>query len=301
MRVPAEDLEKGYLAAAHLLPDEDKPLSLLTGLHPKDRGKRLELLGAVVADNPKAVWARVWIAYILRKEEPVDAEKALATLRDAEKIAPDNSQVHSQIAQLLKDTGAAAQALEEFTLSVEKGAPGATVAESNAIDEILHADAKIPLAARERGYDAVVAKNPHDGRYGNNAGLWFRDAGKEYRKSLKYYLAAVKAAPDDQDFVNDAALIYLFHVTDRKDACLPMFEHVVALVEKDGQPPARGYWDTLENLCKYWFEKGEYEKVVACADKRASPKATMNGQPYPSMKAALYRAQALAKLDKPRK
>ena len=123
-------------------------------------------------------------------------------------------------------------------------------------------------------------------------------AKKDYEKSLKYYLSSVKAAPDDQDFINDTALIYLFHLTDRRKLCLPMFEKVLRLVESDGQPPVRGYWDALENLCRYWFEEGEYAKVIACAEKRASPKATLNGRQYPSMVAAGWKARADAELAK---
>lgn len=74
------------------------------------------------------------------------------------------------------------------------------------------------------------------------------------------------------------------------------FDKVVALVEEDGQEPVRGYWDTLENLCKYWSERGEWAKVVAYAKKRADPKAEVGGRPYPSRVAAQYGAVAAKKL-----
>lgn len=74
------------------------------------------------------------------------------------------------------------------------------------------------------------------------------------------------------------------------------FDRVVELVEVEGQEPVRGYWDTLENLCKVWFEKGEFAKVVEVAKKRADPKASLNGAPYPSLRAAQYGAAAAKKL-----
>lgn len=80
-----------------------------------------------------------------------------------------------------------------------------------------------------------------------------------------------------------------------------MFEKVVALVEEDGQEPVRGYWDTLENLCKYWFEKGAWAKVVDCAKKRADPRAELGGRPYPSLRAAMYGKEAQKKLDEAKK
>lgn len=301
LRVPAETLEKGYLEAVRLLPDQDRPISMLLSLHPGDRPKRLALLDKVVEANPKAVWARVWIAHLLRTEEPFDTKRALTVLREAEEIAPGNADVHFHVAQMLEAADDLGATVLEYTLAVEDGAPGAMANASDALDRLLHTapgNDKIPLAARERAYDAVCAKNPAVGRYGNNAGFWFRDVGRDYEKSLKYYLASVKAAPDDQDFLNDTALIYLFHLPDRKDACLPMFEKVLRLVERDGQPPVRGYWDALENLCKYWFEAGEYAKTIECATKRKSPKATLGGRPYPSLVAAQWKARAEKELAK---
>jgi tetratricopeptide (TPR) repeat protein len=299
--VSAPELEKGYLDAARLLPDADAPLARLSRLYPKDRAKRLELLARVVEENPRAVWARVWIAYVLRKEEPYDVPRALATLREAEKLAPQNADVHAQLAETLDESGDIAEAVAEYTLAVACAPEGTMTRQSVALDRLLHATKGahgVTLAAREHAYDALCAKNPGEGSYGNNAGLWFRDVGKDYEKSLKYYLASVKAEPDDQDFVNDTALIYLFHLTDRRKLCLPMLEKVLRLVESDGQAPVRGYWDALENLCKYWFEEGEYEKTIECAKKRASPKAVLNGHPYPSMPAAAWRARAEAELAK---
>jgi hypothetical protein len=176
---------------------------------------------------------------------------------------------------------------------------------SDRIDVLLH-DPQSPVAKdvpadlRRRACDVVVERNPGEGRYGNNAGFWYREA-RDYERSLRHYLASCEAAPDDQDFLNDTGLIYLFHFPGRKDECPPFLERAVALVEEQGQPPERGYWDALENLCKYWFEKGEWQRVVDLAKKRADPRATLNGRPYPSARAAQHGAQAARKLADARK
>jgi tetratricopeptide (TPR) repeat protein len=303
LRVAVDQLEPGYLDAARLLPEADAPLKLLAGLHPRDRERKLAAFGKVLETNPKAVKARLWIAYVLRKDAPRDTKKALAVLEEARKLAPDDPAVHMNLGDLLREEGGAAEAAREYLVVVEKSAPGAAATASVALDRLLNTELApdaLPMEIRERAYDALVAKNPSEGSYGNNAGLWFRDVGRDYEKSLKYYLASVKAAPDDQDFLNDTALIYLFHLADRKEACLPMFEKVRRLVEKDRQPPIRGYWDTLENLCKYWFEKGEFQKVLECAEKRADPTAAVNGRPYPSLRAVQWKLQAEAELARAR-
>jgi tetratricopeptide (TPR) repeat protein len=299
LKAPVPELEKGFLDAAKLLPDADRPLQCLVDLHPKERDKKLALLKKVIAENPKAAAARAWIADILRKEAPVDWKGATAMLREAEQLAPTNARVHSTLAEMLEQREELAGAVEQYVRAVENSAPGGAGKESDAAYRLLHVTKgweKIPRDVRKRAYDVIVAMNPEDGNYGNNAGFFCREAG-EYAESLKYYVASVKASPDDQNFLNDTGLIYLYHFESEKDKALPLFETVLDLVRR-GHEPARGYWDALENLCKYWFEKGQYKKVVEYADLRADPKASIDGRPYPSMKAADYKAKALKALGK---
>jgi tetratricopeptide (TPR) repeat protein len=291
-----EELHAGYRMAARLLPDEDDPLRLLVGLYPNDPGRRLAALDEVIEDNPDAVWARVWKAYLLRGSDPA---AALDVLAEAQRIQPENTAVIVNRAETLAGMERWTDAIDAYVQALEVGEPGTLVGASDALDALLHLGAQsrdLPIATRDRAYDALCDANPSIGRYGNNAGLWYRDVGQDYEKSLRYYQRSVDAEPDDQDYLNDTALIYLFHLRDRKEQCLPMFEKVRRLVEVDGQEPIRGYWDTLENLCKYYFETGRFEQVLECAELRADDRATLNGKPYPSMRAAAYANQARRKL-----
>lgn len=303
---PAERVEAGYVEAARLLPRDPEPVALLVKACAKDRDRRLAALRRVVAANAGDIYARIWIAYELRNGTPPDVPGALAVLGDAAKAAPDDPAVRFNLAEAHLAAGATLDALRSYVECVERGAPGEWAKASDAIDQMLHDPRSVvakgvPLELRVRACDAVVAKNPTDGRYGNNAGLWFRDAGRDYERSLVYYLASCAAAPGDQDYLNDTGLIYLFHLADRKEECRKYFDRVVALVEEDGEQPVRGYWDTLENLCRYWFERGEWARVVECAKRRADPKASLDGRPYPSAVAARYGAAATKKLGETRK
>ena len=293
-----EELHAGYRMAARLLPEADDPLRLIVGLYPSSPEKRLDALADVLEDNPDGVWVRVWKAYLLRSSDP---DAALGVLAEAQRIAPDNTDVTVNRAETLAEQGRWNDAVVAYIEALTRGEPGTLVAASDALDSLVHLGAQsrdIPLDVRDRAYDALCLANPQIGRYGNNAGLWYRDVGQDYEKSLKYYQKAVAAQPDDQDYINDTALIYLFHLRDRKERCLPMFEKVRRLVEEEGQEPIRGYWDTLENLCKYYFETGQFEKVLACAELRADDDAVVDGQPYPSMRAAAYANQARSKLGR---
>jgi len=289
----------GYRTAARLLPETDDPIRLIVGLYPNSKADRLAALDEIIDDRPEAVWARVWKSYVLRQGEDGDASAALDVLDEARRIEPENSPVLINRAEVLAQLKRWEDAVAAYTDAIATGDQGTLEGASNSLDQLLHIGAQsreVSIADRDRAYDAMCAANPRVGRFGNNAGLWYRDVGHDYEKSLKYYQAAVDAQPDDQDYINDTALIYLFHLRDRKEKSLPMFIEVLALVEEQGQEPIRGYWDALENLCKYYFETGRYEKVLECADKRADGRANVNGRAYPSLRAAQWANQARRKL-----
>ena len=300
VRSPAATLERYYLEACRLLKDDERPLKALASIYPTDRDRKLALFRRVVTENPSAVWARVWIAYILRKEGAPDVGGAVEVLREAAALAPTNVGVHFNLAETLSERKApASEILIEFVIAAENSKPGTVTKIAEQVNEILHArgdSAGIPIALRVRACDAIAPRMTDSGWFANNAGLWFRDVGQNYELSLKYYLESVRAEPDEQDYINDCALIYLFHLTDRKEQCLPMFLKVRRLVEEEGVDKRRGYWDTLENLSKYWFEAGDYAKCLECAQKRMDTTAKVDGRPYPSMKAAGYRGVAEKKL-----
>ena len=300
LKVPSEKLVEGYLTAARLLPEEHRPLDLLGGFHKGDKEARLALFRRALVDNPKAVWARVWIAHIQANEGEKDIPGALKTLEEASALAPDEPSVHFNLGRIREQSEKFVPAIQSYVRALECGQTNAMQDVSNTLDRLLvvrRADPKIDRKLRNRAYDLLTQRNPLEGRFGNNAGLWHRDVSHDYEASLKYYSAAVDAEPEDQDFLNDCALIYQFHLTDRLDKALPMYLKVVELVEEDGQDPIRGYWDTLENLCKHYFRTGEYDKVLECAKKRSSPDAIVNGRPYPSMRSRQWAVQAQRRLD----
>ncbi len=289
-------LVRGYVLAAKLQPDANEPLRLLTRLAPEDRDQQLEWLRRVVEENPKAVWARVWIAFTVGSETQGTRSRAIEVLEEAAAIQPSHAGVLFNLAQVLEKDGQIVPAIERYAAAVESGPIGEMGQAADQIDRLLflEKDPKaVPTALRDRAYDVAVARNPLVGRYGNNAGFWYRDYGKDYDKSLKYYLASVEAEPREQDYVNDTALIYLFHMKgEEQEKCLPLFERVLEIVEEDGAPPGRGYWDTLENLCRYWFAHEEWARVIEFADKRVQQTA------YPSRVAPALRERAKAMLAK---
>lgn len=300
LRTPGDTVARRYAEACRLMPEDERALKLLAGIHGGDVAKKLAAFQAVIDANPKCILPRIWMAWILRKEGTPDVAKAKAILKEAVALAPQHFGARTNYADLLRESGApAVEFLPEYAAAAECAAPGAVDDIARLANTILHEnrDPKaVPLSIRTRLCDAIGAKLPGEGWFANNAGFWFRDFGRDYELSAKYYEMAVAAQPDDQDFLNDCALIYLFHLTDRKERCRPMFEKVIRLVDEEGQEPVRGYWDALENMCKYWFERGEWAKCVETAKKRLVPEAKLDGRPYPSLVAAGWKVKAEGKL-----
>ncbi len=199
---------------------------------------------------PKSPTAAMWASYYLKgKNKTLEALKAvLPTLKD-----------HGEHSGAFNQASSVAWALRTTDLRT-------------AID----------------AFEQLHEFNPFSANPANNLGLIHRDITCQYKDSLKWYLAAAERAPESQDILNDTALIYLFHFkgADQKK-CLPMLEKVLSIVDEDGMAPERGYWDALENLCKYYWEVDRKPKlVIKYADMRY--KTTLGVEPYNTSRNAMH-------------
>jgi HEAT repeat protein/Tfp pilus assembly protein PilF len=200
-----DELDAGYLTAAHMLPEVETPLRLLARLHEKEPDRAVELLGQVVKDRPRAVWARIWIAHVLRTKKDPDVVRAEALLREAAVIAPRDAAVRFNLGQLLESRGAIVDAVREYAESAECAATGDVTGVADALDRILTSDAEIPADLRARAWDAIVAKSPSVGRYAHDAARWYADVAHDPRAARRYVEAAAAAEPDNEEYRADAA------------------------------------------------------------------------------------------------
>jgi len=102
---PTAELDAGYVAAARLLPEVQTPLRGLARLHAAEPDRALELLQKVIDDRPRAVWARVWTAYVLRTRPNPDVARAEAVLRERSRSRA-RQVAHFNLAQILDSKGA---------------------------------------------------------------------------------------------------------------------------------------------------------------------------------------------------
>ncbi len=199
---------------------------------------------------------------------------------------PKSPAAASWTAYFLKAEGKAKEALEVVLPALkDHGEHAGAYNQASAIAWSLRkSDTQTAIAA----YEKLHEYNPFSADAANNLGMIHRDITARYKDSLKWYLASVERAPWSQDIINDAALIYLFHFTGAEQKkCLPMLEKVVAIVQDDGMVPERGYWDALENLCKYYWEVDRQpELVIKYAEMRT--KTTLGVAPYSASRPAAH-------------
>jgi tetratricopeptide (TPR) repeat protein len=105
----------------------------------------------------------------------------------------------------------------------------------------------------------------------NNAGLWYREA-RDFKESIKWYLRAVEASPEDPAILNDAGLIYHFHLN-ANDKAEPLFVRAIAAAidqgvdDPDGSSLQNiGYRDAVNNLVKLLREEKRWKDLDRIAD-----------------------------------
>lgn len=203
---PVADLDAGYLAAAHLLPEAEAPLRFLARLHESEPDRVLELMKKVIDDRPRAVWARIWTAYELRTRKNPDLAGAESTLREAISFSPHDQAAHFNLAQLLDSQGRTLDAVREYADSVDGGTIGNVGAAADALDRLLVVEgtqAVVPADLRVRAWDAVVAKCPSSGKYAHDAGRWYADVAHDPITARRFLEAAAAAEPENESYRAD--------------------------------------------------------------------------------------------------
>jgi Tfp pilus assembly protein PilF len=204
---PTADLDAGYLAAARLLPEVQTPLRLLTNLHAAAPERALALLEKIVAERPRAVWARIFIAHVLRSRPSPDLARAESVLREALAVAPRDQAARFNLGGVLEAQGRLVDALREYADSAESAAIGDAGDAADAVDRLLRAGAvdSFPAELRLRAWTAVVAKTPSNGQYAHDAGRWYADVARDPATARNFLEAAAAAEPENETYREEMA------------------------------------------------------------------------------------------------
>jgi tetratricopeptide (TPR) repeat protein len=268
---PGKDVATAYLRAYTLAPGD---VTLLKKAFERVPAADCVALFQKLSDEmPKDVTVRRYLAFAHMGAK--DHKKALEVLDAASKIDPKDPWVPLNEGDVTLDEGknideAIDFYVEALTLFKTKGALeddaslriGGTVAFQNT---------KLSEVQREKLWTALWKLFPERSDASNNAGLWYRDVGKDYKKSLEWYLRAVKASPNDCCLQNDTGLIYHYHLDDLEKA-EPYYRRAVEIGKEHGydcnagNDPDRGFRDAINNLYKILSKQKRWQDLKKFAE-----------------------------------
>jgi tetratricopeptide (TPR) repeat protein len=254
-KAPGKDVGAAYVRAWSLAPT-DMPL-LLKAFTWTPAADRVATFQKLSDENASNVALKRYLAFALMGAK--EHKKAFEVLDAASKLDPKDPWVPLNEGDVTLDEGkkldeAVDFYVEALTLFKTKGAiedeaymriGGSVAFQNQALSE----------QQREKLWTALWKLFPERSDAMNNAGLWYRDVGKDYKKSLEWYLRAAKAAPNDCCIQNDTGLIYHYHMDDL-DKAEPYYRRAVAIGKEQGydcnagNDPDRGFRDAINNMYK---------------------------------------------------
>ncbi len=210
-RVPGSELASGYEDAAKLLPGNEKVLSQLYGAFgkkdPEGRVKAFERVDTARPGDPRVM---MFLAYALK--DAGRSKQGLAVLKKAEKIAPQDPMLPLNRGHILHDAGDTRAAVGAYASAIAACGEAFWKSVYDPIDGRAFKSAKLSPGERESIWEALWKAYPGVAQGSNNAGLWFRDTGRDFEKSAKWYLRAVEAAPKSVGILNDTGLIFHYNL-----------------------------------------------------------------------------------------
>ncbi len=253
-KMPPKDVANAYLRAIELAPADEKLLKNLYAWAPAD--ERVATFQKLADAQPKDVTRWLFLASALSGAK--EYGKALDALEAAGKIDPKNPYVPLNEGDVKMAEG------KDFDAAIGFYAESiAMFKERGSIDDAVYIRLAGPLAFenpklekghREKLWTLLWKYFPERSDAMNNAGLWYRDVGKDYESSLEWYLRAAKAAPEDVCILNDTGLIYHYHMNDF-DKAEPFYRKAVQFGNQQGldctiarKDPDRGFHDAINNL-----------------------------------------------------
>lgn len=203
-RKAAPEVAAEYALAAARLPGNERVLNQLYRWAGTDKPARVKMFEDVAAARPGEPTVALFLAFA--QKEAGDLDGGLKTLRAAAKEMPDAPYVSLNLGHLLLEKGDTDGAVAAYVKSVEASQEFAKGLFDDINGKAFQGKDFTP-SQREKLWTALWEEWPRVVDTANNAGLWFRDVGKDYKKSSSWYLRAVEAAPESPQVLNDTALV----------------------------------------------------------------------------------------------
>ncbi len=281
-----------HVAAAVADPRDRTPLDYLDK---QAKAKAPDHYRRIVKARPDHAWAHAYLGRALALAK--DAEGAAGEMKEVRRLAPKEAALLAWDGDVQSLLGKQDAAVAAWRAALEAD-PSLDAAWGKLSGRAFDPRSGAPANERESLLEVLKKARPKDAFLWNDIGLYYRDT-QRYREALKAYLTASELAPEDQDILNDTAIIYQFYgkaIGEDPRKALPMFEKVLALGAED-EKKARGYHDTLENLAVYYGPPAPaaHEQDPA----KALDYATRRLELGPNPKVGMIKAWAEGQLKKP--
>ncbi|MCG3134669.1 MAG: hypothetical protein HMLKMBBP_01990 [Planctomycetes bacterium] len=241
-KAPAAELIDDYLAAGKLLPEDTGALTAIFKLR-KSKGcedKAVAALAALQSVNKRA--------------------KTYACTAEAERLAAG---------------GKGGPAVDKAVEGVKAWGEGDIANELNVIlaDIAWNPGTRIDGKERDLLGEAMWKAWPNRVENPSNAGVWWRDIGKDAKRAVTWYLRAAEAAPESPQVLNDTGVVYDYNLGEPEKA-EPWYRKAIEKAQEQGLEPSNdakdvegmGYRDALNNLGKLLFVQKRWKDLKAHAE-----------------------------------
>lgn len=266
------ELATGYEQAARLLNGHDNSLKQLNAClrsQPEKRAAAFERLHDALPDN---LIVTQWYAYVLRDTGKKD--DAVKILRHAEKTHPKNPNVRKDLGDALRAQGKMDEAIGKYEEGLKLRDGSYLESEYKSLLDLASSDAT-SREQKEKIWTALWQAYPTVLWAPNNAGLYYRDVFKNPKESLKWYLRASEAAPEDPQVLNDTGLIYHYELNDLEKS-IPFYVGAIRAANKMGIEPGNegasmGFRDALNNIGLVYMRLGKWKELKQLLDEDVPP------------------------------
>jgi len=239
-----------YAHAAERLAWNDKVLSQLYRWSGGNKAKRVAMFEAVVAKRPGEAAPVTFLAWAQHEVNPKGA--AVKTLKAAEKAMPGQPALAFERGQIEMARGKTDAAFDAYLTAIDAATEFRQSIYLQINDKAFRGKGFTPKQ-REKLWDVLWTKWPQRFEVPNAAGFWYRDVGKDPKKSAAWYPRAVEANPNSAQVLNDTALIFDQYLGEFEMA-EPYYRRALAAAEEQGNDYRGrgfddiGYRDALNNF-----------------------------------------------------
>lgn len=211
----------------------------------------------------------------LRKSKGAE-DKALAALQSLQSVNEwAKTYACTAEAERLVAAGKGDQAIDKAVEGVKAWRVGDIANELNVIlaDIAWNPGSRIDGKDRDRLGEAIWKAWPGRVENPSNAGVWWRDIGKDAKRAVTWYLRAAEAAPESPQVLNDTGVVYDYNLGEH-DKAEPWYRKAIEKAQEQGLEPSNdakdvdgmGYRDALNNLGKMLFAQKRWKDLKALAE-----------------------------------